>query len=185
VEEKIKKCWFYILGFENPEENARSFRCETLHIDNTGIATNYQGEFGEIVITLYTFQEDYKKALKILDRAKAYLEKINKIKFLTLPIPEDWHFVTTIEYDIKELESKKAPYSLIKNQENNIITGNIDFNALEQFINDKIGQNQKWTNKFIKLQKLIKQYEREPKNQKLIQEIIRQSSNLNIFITKD
>lgn len=175
METDIKKCWFYILGFENGEEALMSFRCETFCFDDSGITINHQHEFGEIVITLYTFQENYKKALKILNQAKAYLEKINRIKFLTLPVPEDWNFITTIGCDIK------APYSSNKNKD--CMTDNINFHAIKQFLNEKIGQNEKWTRKFIKLQKLVQKYEESPQNKELMQEIIKQSSDINILLS--
>lgn len=145
---------------------------------------NHQGQYGgAIIITLYTFQESYEEAVKTLNKAKVYLEKTNKIKLLALPVPEDWHFVTTILYKIKELESKKTYYLLGKDKKNNA-SEDIDFKALKKFVNNKIGQNQKWTNKYIKLWELIKKYEKDPKDKEVLQKIIKQSDNLNIIIKK-
>lgn len=136
---------------------------------------------GEKIILLFFAENNFLKAKKILDKAKRIIEKMNSIRLEIIPIPEDWFFLNNIIYTMRINRKMINRFFLLPHiiKEPKLL----NLGKLKQEVNEKINKNKSYNSKYEKLMDLIKKLEKQPKNKKLLVQIVWEASCLDIFIS--
>ncbi|MFC1663890.1 hypothetical protein ACFL0A_02090 [Patescibacteria group bacterium] len=166
--------WFYLLKYQGNlfnfnHDKAKSVGSSSYVID------------GENVCLLFTRTKDINIANKRLEKAKKELIKNNpNSKLEIIPTPEDWLEGNSIIYAMR-VARKMQNFSDVAWRFKNIQEVELNTKLLKQEINNKLVKNEAWTNRFKKLMDLINKYEKNPKDYKLLDQILGLCNCLDIF----
>jgi len=166
--------WFYLLKYQ---DNLLNFA----HNKTKNVGSSSYVIDGEHVCLLFTRAKNVNVANKRLEEAKRELIQNNpNSKLEIIPTPEDWLEGNNIVYTMR-VARKIQNFQDVAWRFKNIEEVELNTRLLKREINDKLVKNEAWTNKFKKLMILIDEYERNPKDYKLLDRILSLSNCLDIF----
>jgi len=171
----FSKFWFYLIS---PKKRRKEIITVGRHWPN-GVGTSPFVIYSKNVYLLFVYENDINKARKKLKKAMKILSRLNNTKFEIIPVPEDWFMGNNIIYSMRSARKLINLDGLTSLSKPDV---RLDIKKLKTEVNNKIALNKKWTKRFEKLLDLIKSYEYNPQDAKLLIKIIKMANCLDIFI---
>ena len=174
------KFWFYLIS---PKKRRKEIEHGGSHWP-IGVGCSPFVIYNKKVYLLSVYDSNINKAQKKLRKAMKSLSQLNNTEFEIVPVPEDWFVGNNIVYSMRIKRKLINLINLASLQKINLLGLNVylDVKKLKTEVNNKIVLNKKWTKRFEKLLSLVESYERNPRDMKLLEEIVVKANCLDIFI---